>query len=102
MSFPVELLTLVITPPSVTLVNVSTLSGSQPQVAGSHRVASRQSPGLVLQTFEEATESTSQQTYSAQALCTLQNTLLALSRLLSQFYQVLRRLGPLPRFYRRL
>ncbi len=49
---------------SGTLAYVSILSGSQPQVTGSPRVASQRSPGSVLPTFEEATESTRQQTFS--------------------------------------
>ncbi len=59
---------------SNTLAYVSTLSGSQPQVTGSLRAASLQSPGSVLPTFEEATESAHQQTSSASISSSVQTT----------------------------
>ena len=75
-------------------------SGPQPQVTGSPRAASLQSPGSVLPTFKEATtESTRQQTSSSpvsEHVCWLSATSL------SRFNRILRRLRSLPRLYRRL
>ncbi len=59
---------------SGTLAYVSTLSGLQPQVTGSPRVVSLQSPVSVLLTFEGATESARQQTSSASILLSVQTT----------------------------
>ena len=64
---------------------MSTLSGLQPQVAGSHQVESRQFPGSVSQTFEEATESTNQQSLLPRFYRPFRTRLLALSRLLFLF-----------------
>ncbi len=63
-----------VTSESGTLASMLTLSSSQPQVAGLPPVASCQSPWSVLQTFEEATESTHQQTSSASILSSVQTT----------------------------
>ena len=63
-----------VTSGSDTLASGSNPSGLQPQVAGSPRVVSHLFPGLVLPTFEEATESTCQQTSSASILSSVQNT----------------------------
>ncbi len=59
---------------SGTLAYVSTFSGFQPQVTSSARAASHQSPGSVLLTFEEATESAWQLTSSASILSSIQAT----------------------------
>ena len=78
---------------SGTLAFVSTLSGSQPQVTGSPRVASLWSPGSVLPTFGEATESARQQSPLPRFYRVFKPRLLSLSHLLSRFYRVFRRLG---------
>ena len=63
-----------VTSGSGTLANVSAPSVSLHQVAGSPWEASRRSPGSILSTFEEATESTNRQMSSASSLSSVQKT----------------------------